>query len=383
MFSQWKQAVESLAQHSPKPSLDGSIPTEEHAARGSLDAAGIRQSLSSSTLLADTALSSLRKTLVAQRPASPVSKTAPAAEIGSPRPRTTLEDRLRAKFAIGDASNGTSPSQSAKPSPAGTPTPAPDHPLSPAPPSEQPSPSPEPAHPLSPKSTPLPESPVVSGSVASLVPLARVTSHPLSPIPNDVESKEDSPSPEKVDEGINEATVKEGESVEPASEEKDSPPPAEDKAEETVDEPVAPTPDGSPSPEPEIAPATVDSAETQPVSEPTEEDAVPVTEAKAEEITLLVVEEVDPVKEEQPGISSEPVEAVDKEPGRPSDDLESPSVDIVPPTETQVPTDEQSHDSKPSEAIQPNGPDIEALQQRLKLVEQRFSGPSIRSLRLN
>lgn len=376
MFSQWKQAVESLAQHSPKPSLDGSIPSEE-AARGSLDAAGIRQSLSSSTLLADTALSSLRKTLVAQRPASPVSKTAPAAEIGSPRPRTTLEDRLRAKFAIGDASNGTSPSQSVKSSPAGTPIPGPDHPLSPAPPSEQPSPSPEPTHPLSPKSTPLPESPVVSGSVASLVPLARVTSHPLSPVPNGVESKEESPPPEKADEDINEATAPAGESVEPESEEKDLPLPSEAKAEETVDELVAPTPDEHPSPEPEITPATADSAEAQPVIESAEEDAVSVTEVKTEETELSMVEEVDPVKEDQPDISPEPVEAVDEEPEHPSDDLGSPSVDIAPPTETEVSAEERSHDSKPSEAIPPNGPDIEALQQRLKLVEQRFSGPSI------
>lgn len=183
MFGQWKHAVEStLSQHSPKPSQDGTndmAASQEGGAQGSLDAANIRQSLSSSSQLADSALSSLRKTLALQRPASPVAavRASPSTE-SQPRQRTTLEDRLKAKFAIGDASNGTSPSQSIRSTPSSTPTPVVDHPLSPIPPEASVSASDE-LHVFSPKSTPLPDSP--SGSLTIMSPVPEMA-HPLASV---------------------------------------------------------------------------------------------------------------------------------------------------------------------------------------------------------
>ncbi|KAH9847351.1 hypothetical protein C2E23DRAFT_519131 [Lenzites betulinus] len=172
MFSQWRHAVESLAQPvKPAGSAEGGS-AEEAPARPSVD--GVRASLSSSTLLAESALNNLRKTLVAQRPASPANATAqvstsppePAATPPpKPRPstRTTLEDRLRAKFAIGDASNATTPASSSRASPA--PVSVADHPLA-GPPSRSSTPDlptvKGPPNPLSPRSTPLPDSPLVS-----------------------------------------------------------------------------------------------------------------------------------------------------------------------------------------------------------------------------
>ena len=140
-----------------------------------------RQSVSpSSSQLADSALSSLRKTLASQRPTSPatVTKTSPSTE-SQPRQRTTLEDRLRAKFAIGDASNGTSPSQSIRSTPSSTPIPVVDHPLSPVPPGAPSSFATETDPILSPKSIPLPDSPLGSLIIASPVP---ETAHPLTSI---------------------------------------------------------------------------------------------------------------------------------------------------------------------------------------------------------
>lgn len=178
MFSQLRHAVEStLAQHSPKPSQDGTS-TDEGAARGSLDAASIRQSLSSPTQLADTALSTLRKTLVTQRPASPVPKGSPPE--GQTRQRTTLEDRLRAKFAIGDASNGTSQAPSARSTPSSTPTPVADHPLSPAPPEPLPSATVEGTRPKPPTSVPLPDSPAASPTIVCPVPVSHEVAHRLA-----------------------------------------------------------------------------------------------------------------------------------------------------------------------------------------------------------
>ena len=173
----------AVTQHSPKPSLDGANATEGESTRASLDAAGIRPASSSSSQLADSALSSLRKTLASQRPASPAS-TAKSPE-GQPRPRTTLEDRLKAKFAIGEASNGTSPSQSTRSTPSTTPIPVVDHPLSPAPPEAQPPSPEEDAHILSPKSVPLPDSPVTLLAIASPNPRTAAATHPLASIESD------------------------------------------------------------------------------------------------------------------------------------------------------------------------------------------------------
>ncbi|KAI0830676.1 hypothetical protein BC628DRAFT_891281 [Trametes gibbosa] len=196
MFSQWRHAVESLAQP-VKPAGSPESASGEEAARSSVD--GIRTSLSSSTFLAESALNNLRKTLVAQRPGSPANANAQAstsppepAATPAPKPRptarTTLEDRLRAKFAIGDASNSSTPASSSRASPA--PVAVADHPLADAPSRSSTPDIPAvkgPPNPLSPRSTPLPDSPLMSPvpqpfrSFASHAANTSVTSLPLEP----------------------------------------------------------------------------------------------------------------------------------------------------------------------------------------------------------
>ncbi|CCM05148.1 uncharacterized protein FIBRA_07357 [Fibroporia radiculosa] len=142
MFSQWRQAVENLAQHPPRQDS-----ADERQSRSSLDT-GLRASLSSAQL-AESALSNIKKTLAAQRSGSPSpslshASHSPGADIGPKRPasqsttRTTLEDRLRAKFAISDNSSSPTPVSSSGSSPSLRVVID---------------------HPLSPTSAPLPESP--------------------------------------------------------------------------------------------------------------------------------------------------------------------------------------------------------------------------------
>ncbi|KAF5375140.1 hypothetical protein D9758_000209 [Tetrapyrgos nigripes] len=138
MFSQFRQAVETFApQQTRKGSQDAEGPS--HAARSqSIDS----QRPDSPGQLAESALSSLRKSF-APRSASPASAKSP---ITSPRTKSTLEERLRAvTHTLGEASNGTTPTSSrASPLPMKV---AVDHPLSPT-------------------STPLPDSPIVSPIVS-------------------------------------------------------------------------------------------------------------------------------------------------------------------------------------------------------------------------
>ncbi|KAF7310969.1 GRIP domain-containing protein [Mycena chlorophos] len=104
---------------------------------------------SSTGQLADAALSNLRKSLHQQRPSG-------SAKSPPPRAKSTLEDRLRASFAIGDTSSAE-------------PTPAASSRVSPVPESAPSNPDPilEPVsiHPLSPSSTPLPDSPVITSPI--------------------------------------------------------------------------------------------------------------------------------------------------------------------------------------------------------------------------
>ncbi|KAI0931966.1 hypothetical protein AcW2_000730 [Taiwanofungus camphoratus] len=176
MFSQFRQAVESLAQHSPKSSQD--LSTDDRQSRPSLDL-GLRTSLSSSQL-AESALSNFKKTLVTQRSGSPghgriAASSSSESLVKQPAHRSTLEDRLRAKLAASDATNSTTPSTSSKASTSSRIVTD---------------------HPLSPTSTPLPESPASQSdgmkdllaqtgtSVAeSLVVQSNDIIEPLSPAP--------------------------------------------------------------------------------------------------------------------------------------------------------------------------------------------------------
>lgn len=169
--------METLAQPQPHKggSRTNSPDSAEHASRagGSLDIQGAgRHVVSSTGHLAEAAFSNLRKSLAAQRPFTVVSPTAegstgtrsgrssPLASSPSggdrelrPVHKSTLEERLRASFAIGEASAATTPEGGSH---------APSHAPSPKPAPQSNPPGPVPSLALSPTSTPLPDSPIIS-----------------------------------------------------------------------------------------------------------------------------------------------------------------------------------------------------------------------------
>lgn len=417
MFTGWRHAVETLAQPvKPAGSPDAAASGEDAPVRSSLDSLAIRTSISSPAHLAESALSNLRKTLVAQRPASPANGAAPAstaspeptpAPVSKPRSgtRTTLEDRLRAKFAIGDASNQSTPATSSRASPA--PVSSADHPL--ALPSSRSS-TPDipivkgPPNPLSPTSTPLPDSPMVSPtpvhaqsmnataaniSVASLPgPLSDPSEASAEPAePPAVNTETDIPevmdstpqtseypaeSADAVQEGSSEPSPPEASDVPPTSVETESPEPIEITPEAT--EPLE-VPNEEPAAE--AVPAPVPLPEVPQEVTPTMEDAPvgqqPEPEAEPESVPPAI-EPAEPAAEPQPVIVEDTT---------PSSDVPLP-VALASPAllDADASLPRRSLDV-PSRATTPDvegSADVEALQKRLKLVQQRFAGEYISAL---
>ncbi|KAJ7487679.1 hypothetical protein B0H11DRAFT_1721098 [Mycena galericulata] len=153
MFSHF---VHNLAPHARQssesaPEARPASPSRSHSLDG-------HASPTTTGQLAESALSNLRKSLASQRPTSPGQKSPPPT-----RPqKSTLEDRLRATFTIGEASSETSPAVSSRVSPV-------------LPPVENHVEAPESElriEPMSPSSVPLPDSPVSSP----------ITLHELTPV---------------------------------------------------------------------------------------------------------------------------------------------------------------------------------------------------------
>ncbi|KAG5654089.1 hypothetical protein H0H81_007503 [Sphagnurus paluster] len=133
MFSQFRQAVENLA--APLNNLDG-VPGEtrgrESLSRStSLDSPMNPSSPMTSSQLAESALSNLRKSLATQRSGS-VGSVSQRSSSAAPRTKSTLEDRLRAATfnAIGEVSHTTTTELPRAASPSLT-SPVHSHPLSP------------------------------------------------------------------------------------------------------------------------------------------------------------------------------------------------------------------------------------------------------------
>ncbi|KAJ7492547.1 hypothetical protein FB451DRAFT_1078701 [Mycena latifolia] len=146
MFSQF---VQNLAPHTRQSSE--SAPPDPRPASPARSAS-LDGHTASTGQLAESALSNLRKSLANQRPASPSQKSPPPSRAH----KSTLEDRLRATFTIGEASSESTPPASSRVSPAPPPADKP---------AEAPTRASEPELSIkimSPSSTPLPESRVVS-----------------------------------------------------------------------------------------------------------------------------------------------------------------------------------------------------------------------------
>ncbi|KIJ68369.1 hypothetical protein HYDPIDRAFT_165234 [Hydnomerulius pinastri MD-312] len=329
-------AVESLAQPPPRQSHDNSPPgDEDNAWSRSTEVNSSRQSSpQSSTVLAENALTNLRKSLAAQRSGSPAPPRS-----GSPQPRaaspgpqslpkgnsdnglrkTTLEERLRASFAVGDASGGSTPTPSARASPS-------------------PHSVPVTQHPLSPTSTPLPESP-------SLPPLA-VISPPATPLSTSFQLEGAGPlAPPPQAPGVpRELGVTPELNAAPELPELNPSVSSSDSQNSTSSDQVSPgSPNESAVEPPEVAPPSPRAEDSQHVV-----DGDPRAEAQTAGVA--------------PSVSTPDASA-------PVPETEQPSESVAVAPEPSMPT--KSGDA-----------DVEALQERLKLVEQRFADVSTSFKRL-
>lgn len=435
MFSGFRQAVESLAavQHSPKSSQDASSSTADSssldtngAARSSLDAQSIRASLSSSSQLAEVALSNLRKSLITQRPASPAQRPgspasgqgqraasgsvsveqnagsgsaggAGAGAIRSSGSRTTLEDRLRAKFSIGDASNASTPASSIRssPIPASSPSPAHAHTTATAP-----VPVLVTEHPLSPASTPLPESPAIPSVQDPLSPVSEPfsdspTNTPtiVAPIPrihdtlemppqdlsssvsaDDAEQMtplDDKPLPQSESKDVESAVSQEGGSVSD-----------EVVPEETHDD-TAPHPTSEPesAEDPTILETSLPSEFTSDDTPQPSEDSDETAADKSIEAEVVVPAAFVPAPQDASPIEDPPVPPHED---AMTNDIEEKGEDIA--TTADASSGHANEDAEEAALVlevasvptltvaNVTSPDIEALQRRLQLVEQRFAG---------
>ncbi|KIK93656.1 hypothetical protein PAXRUDRAFT_828758 [Paxillus rubicundulus Ve08.2h10] len=317
MFSQFRQAVESFAQPLPRQSQDnGSFTDGDNTRSRSPDVnSPVRPSSPhSSVQLAENALVNLRKSLATQRSPSPAlhSTGNPQPRSGSPGPsslpkgnsdsglrKTTLEERLRASFVVGDASGGTTPNPSTRASP----TP----------------PAPIAQHPLSPTSTPLPESPNI--------PTATIPSHPETPPAISVSSKYTDP-----------LLVAEEPSAVPESPNLEAETPSTNSQDSASLDPVT---DISQQ-EDANAEGDVMSSEVIPSSLPSGE----IRQVMDEELQPKAQKEIDTPETERPSEENVPVSS-------------------EPPTQNR-----------------PSNVDVDVLQGRLKLVEQRFTDISTSFKRL-
>lgn len=143
MFSQFRHAVENLA-ISPRSSTDAQSDEHNNASLSSLVSAESPTSSISSGQLAESALSSLRKSFIANRPqASSLTHSMSLPSVASPdkpRHKMNLEERLRASLSAADVSTTSAALNKSPPAESAIAT----------------------ETPLSPSSIPLPDSPVMA-----------------------------------------------------------------------------------------------------------------------------------------------------------------------------------------------------------------------------
>ena len=347
MFSSLRNTVEALAAGATERPA-----SPDPNSRRSIDL------LSTPSTLAESALTNLRKSLVASppigtRPDTPPRDTRTIPAAGASR-GLRLEDRLRASFTVGDASNSTTPG-------AATPASQPGDPLTTA----------------LPKSPELDSAPVVNVSRSNTPALGPTASRPSTP-------------------------------VRPPSSKPATPAPAEQLAAPALsqsitvrslvadgDDPLSPIPPSSPAKPASAAPDSPQEADISDVSEA----LAPQPEADAP-----VVAAAEPVVEEAPSAHSssdditapqlEPAPAINVDtpaPEFPAESAAEAEPDIAVPEETTTaavpltiaePSDvvvapEIDLDTSVAASLTSTevaDADVEKLQTRLKLVEQRFSG---------
>lgn len=327
MFSQFRNAVEQLAQ--PIRILDDEQQSELPSQPQSLDMQATRSAPPlSSSQLAESALSSLRKSFVSQRPDSPRTSSTPSPSQGAPR-KSNLEERLRrATLAVGEASGspGTSTPKSS---------------------SRVASPSPMSRNPLkrvggSPCSTPLPASPVV-------LPATENSSQLEQPTDFSLKDTETTPALDSHLKG------------DPLG----------------VEASIGTTPPSSQDPVPETNSSrdddTIRIPEKSQVKESEPVQQVEIQDIKSDNLSSPIVQELidNEASEAAPvqGLTAQPEEIPD------SPIPDTPPILESTPSEKEVVDPQPS--SPPSATILPTvdqSAEIEVLQARLKQVEQRFTG---------
>ncbi|KAF8168038.1 hypothetical protein B0H34DRAFT_804053 [Crassisporium funariophilum] len=384
MFSQFRNAVEHLAQETSR-ALEVTLPESqsEPTRSQSLDNQAQRSaSPPTSSQLAESAISNLRKSFASQRngtPAQPPRRTGSPAPAENRVPKSNLEERLRrATFAIGEASGSTTPNRSTRASPS---------PMARTPVKQ---------HPMSPSSTPLPGSPLVTPAIVEQV---QPTDLSLQSVEEHIIEK-DKPSkatPNDVSTTIEQPKVEAPESESPATQDSvDSaphePPQSENTTSATLDSKAKETDDNTIPEAPPIENAVP--SEVEPVEPPIQEPHIPESVTQSDSVQsspiLPIIQQAAEL-----GDSSEIAAAQPQNPG------EQPSFtsdDVHPVIESN--SDSQQSDITPNiaeplskemgipipppqkEANADHVAEVEALQDRLRQVEQRFSDVSTSFKRL-
>ncbi|EJD55611.1 hypothetical protein AURDEDRAFT_109873 [Auricularia subglabra TFB-10046 SS5] len=369
MFSSFRSTVEALAQGVERPKTPDQNGGQS---RRSVDLFG------TPSQLAESALSNLKKSLATTHNGQP---STPSSSVGRAAGRATsmsLEDRLRASFTVGEASRATTPGTPGRP---GTPSQLKDE--QPGTPEMDPLSVALPMSPVSRTASPVVElqarrdsqagspPPTQMASYISVRALVNTDDHPLSPVPPASPVPPTSPAPAA--DAKPEPEPAPEPSWSPPSPTKESPPaaPPEPELETEITEatPVAqePAPEAVTEAPRDDAAGAVAPEDDKPPPSPTEEDITAEPEAAhAAAVAVAQTEPAEPIQT-TPIVEEQPAESHPLPPVPPSEDPATSFVEDLPPP---IAKDDNAE------------VDVEKLQARLKLVEQRFSDVSTSFKRL-
>ncbi|KZW00627.1 hypothetical protein EXIGLDRAFT_761447, partial [Exidia glandulosa HHB12029] len=377
MFSTFRNTVEALAQGVERPK------TPEQSGRSQSPARRSNDVFASPSSLAESALSNLKKSLGTSHTNAHSPPPRPSSSQSNRRIASlSLEDRLRASFTVGEASRATTPgTPAALGDGSGTSTPSQSQevdPMSVALPMSPDSDAGRATHPapvppaISTASPPPPVSasdePPLTASFVGVRSLVSNEDHPLSPGPSASPVPPLSPRPSQP------AATSPAPGAAASSPPAHAPVPAEQPVEESPAAAPSATEDVAQAPQPDEAPVPP----TKDATEPGTPD-VPTLEKPPEDA-------VAPSSPEEADIVAEPAPQL---PHASSSDVveEAPTTTTIPASvEESIPVTTPADEPIASDLLPPSSKDeevdVEKLQARLKLVEQRFTDVSTSFKRL-
>ena len=351
MFNQFRNVVEHLAQETTRALENAALAesqSEPHSRSQHLET-GVQRSASASSSgqLADSALSSLRKSLVSQRAGTSSPRSGSPAPTERRLPKSNLEERLR-RATTGIVEPSTSNRSPPNCSSTASPSPIPKNPVN--------------RHKKSPSSTPLPASPAliaVTEDDSKLAPPTKLSLHEL-PMTSELE-----PSKEPKDEETNGIP-------DPTS---------------LVEDPIPVPLEDTPSKDKEDDVGVVDVDNSNPTSLAEDSPVVPQADSPKDKDDHVVVERDSSVDVSPPQIPPQ-IPPIEVQPVHQVEECSSVITegDHIPPPEEPVSihSEPKSSDevkmgkaldslSKTVSAVDQSA-EVERLQERLRQVEQRFSG---------